>query len=114
MRPVTLLTETARAEPEVKQRLTCISPPPNTLKGIQWVPGAGQPNITHWPEVYRKIAKAGKLIQFSSGQSSRGIEALDVLADQLGSARNLIMIAGADRRNEDQTVKLLDRYGAMN
>lgn len=77
------------------------------------MPGAGQPDITHWPEVYRRIAKAGKLIQFSSGQSSRGIEALDVLADQLGSARNLIMIAGADRHNKAEMVKLLDRYGAM-
>ena len=81
------------------------------LKGVQWVPGAGQPDITHWPEVYRKIAKAGKLIQFSSGQSSLGIEALDVLADQLGSSRNLIMTAGANRRDEDRVLRFLDRHG---
>ncbi|MDD5706536.1 MAG: hypothetical protein PHR35_11465 [Kiritimatiellae bacterium] len=83
------------------------------LKGVQWVPGAGQPDITHWPEVYRKIAKAGKHIQFFSGQSERGLETLDVLADQLGSARNLIMIAGVDRKDEARAMRLLERYDAL-
>lgn len=30
------------------------------LSGIQWVPGAGQPDSRHWPEVFRKIVAAGK------------------------------------------------------
>ena len=81
------------------------------LKGIQWVPGAGQPDITHWPEVYRKIARAGKRIQISSGQSDRGLEALDVLADQLGSAKNIIMIAGAPARECSRVFKCLERFG---
>jgi len=81
------------------------------LKGVQWVPGAGQPDITHWPEVYRKIARAGKRIQISSGQSSRHLEALDVLADQLGSAKNIIMIAGAPACDRSRVVKCLERYG---
>ncbi|NLF23607.1 MAG: hypothetical protein GX590_10670, partial [Lentisphaerae bacterium] len=74
-------------------------------------PGAGQPDITHWPEVYRKIARAGKRIQISSGQSDRGLEALDVLADQLGSAKNIIMIAGASAKDEPKVLKFLDRFG---
>lgn len=81
------------------------------LKGVQWVPGAGQPDITHWPEVYRKIARAGKRIQISSGQSDRGLEALDVLADQLGSAKNIIMIAGAPARECSRVFKCLERFG---
>jgi 5-methyltetrahydrofolate--homocysteine methyltransferase len=37
------------------------------LHGIQWVPGAGQPDCDQWPEVYRRIQKAGKRIQVMSG-----------------------------------------------
>ncbi|MBN1553121.1 MAG: hypothetical protein JXA11_00125 [Phycisphaerae bacterium] len=31
------------------------------LHGIQWVPGAGQPNPAHWPDLLSKIRQAGKL-----------------------------------------------------
>ena len=30
------------------------------IAGIQWVAGAGKPGAAHWPEVYQKIAAAGK------------------------------------------------------
>jgi 5-methyltetrahydrofolate--homocysteine methyltransferase len=33
------------------------------LKGIQWVPGAGQPDASEWLDVLAKIRKAGKLCQ---------------------------------------------------
>jgi len=33
------------------------------LAGIQWVPGAGAPDCSCWPEVYRKIAAADRLMQ---------------------------------------------------
>ncbi|MCD4685702.1 MAG: hypothetical protein K8S97_07185 [Anaerolineae bacterium] len=33
------------------------------LRGIQWVPGAGTPDASHWPELLRKIRDAGKLVQ---------------------------------------------------
>jgi hypothetical protein len=33
------------------------------LKGIQWIPGAGQPDASEWLEVLAKIRKAGKLCQ---------------------------------------------------
>lgn len=80
------------------------------LKGIQWVPGAGQPDITHWPEVYRKIRRAGKRIHCDAGQSALGPEALDVLADQLGSARGIVMTASLDRPREERFLRLLDRF----
>jgi 5-methyltetrahydrofolate--homocysteine methyltransferase len=83
------------------------------LKGVQWVPGAGQPGITKWPDVYRKILAAGKRIQiFSSQGIEHGLETLDVLADQLGTAKGLIMIAAADRADEDKVAAFLERYGA--
>jgi hypothetical protein len=33
------------------------------LRGIQWIPGAGQPEAHEWPEVLSKIRKTGKLCQ---------------------------------------------------
>jgi hypothetical protein len=33
------------------------------LRGIQWIPGAGNPQASDWPEVLKKIIDAGKLVQ---------------------------------------------------
>jgi 5-methyltetrahydrofolate--homocysteine methyltransferase len=81
------------------------------LKGIQWVPGDGQPDITRWPEVYRRIRRAGKLIQIFQSQSPLGLGALDVIADQLGSAKGIIVLGGADRAQEKEVLRVLDRHG---
>ena len=37
------------------------------LKGIQWVPGAGQPDASEWLDVLAKIRQAGKLCQIMTG-----------------------------------------------
>ena len=81
------------------------------LKGIQWIPGAGQPDYTQWPEVYRKIRAAGKLIQIYVGESPQGWKGLDILADQLGSAKGIVMIGGGTLQDEDQVNRVLERYG---
>lgn len=84
------------------------------LKGIQWIPGAGQPDIEHWPEVYRKIRSAGKLIQIYTGQSSTlGYKVLDVLAEQLGSADGILMIGEVPADEKDDALRFLERYGAL-
>lgn len=77
------------------------------LKGIQWVPGDGQPGMTHWPEVYRKIRKAGKLIQIWGD-----LHTLDVLAEQLGSAEGIVMFGNAKPGQEAAVRDLLRKYGA--
>lgn len=35
------------------------------IKGIQWVPGAGQPGALDWPELLQRIQRAGKLLHIS-------------------------------------------------
>jgi len=77
------------------------------LKGVQWVPGDGMPDITHWPEVYKKIRKAGKRIQIFGGPRE-----LDALAEQLGSAEGIILIGGADQKQEKEITAWLRKYGA--
>lgn len=81
------------------------------LKGIQWVPGDGQPDITRWPEVYRKIRQAGKLVQIFQSQSPLGLRALDVIAEQVGSAKGFILIGGGDIAQEAEVERFLAAHG---
>ncbi|MFH1570920.1 MAG: hypothetical protein ABIL09_23200 [Gemmatimonadota bacterium] len=82
------------------------------LKGVQWIPGAGQPGVDSWPEVYRKIRGAGKLIQLFGSQSALNWRVLDVLAEQVGDARGLCLIADAPASERDEVMAFLRRYGA--
>ena len=67
-------------------------------------------DITRWPEVYRKIRAAGKLIQIFPGQAPRGWDALEIIADQIGSAKGIIMIAGGAMEDADKAMRLLARF----
>ena len=78
------------------------------LKGIQWVPGAGQPGYAEWPEVYRKIRRAGKLIQTWGNAAT-----LAALVDQLGSAAGIVMFTGGNIEQEPELRGFLQKYGAM-
>ena len=82
------------------------------LKGVQWIPGRGSPDSRHWPEVFRKIRNAGKLIQIYCGET----DVLDVVVDQLGSGRGIYYYAhpgeGLRGYDERDARKLLERYGA--
>ena len=79
------------------------------LKGIQWIPGAGQPDCAHWPEVFRKIRKAGKLIQVFGD-----MQVLDAMADQLGSAEGICLIAQMQHTpaRAKEVERFLVKYGA--
>lgn len=76
------------------------------LKGVQWIPGAGQPDCRHWPQVYRKIRDAGKLIQLFGG-----INVLDTVAAQLGSAEGICLIGWESYARQDDVRAALRRYG---
>jgi 5-methyltetrahydrofolate--homocysteine methyltransferase len=78
------------------------------LKGIQWVPGAGQPDESHWPEVYRKIRAAGKRIHVVGG-----IAHLDAVARQLGSAEGIVVFDSFPLSRKAEAETILRRYGAM-
>lgn len=82
----------------------------DALKGIQWVPGAGQPDIRHWPELYRRIREAGKLIQIFSSQCDGSLDALDILTDQLGTAEGIVFMVDGFKHQEEDVLRLLERY----
>lgn len=54
------------------------------LDGVQWIPGDGNPDCKHWPEVYQKIHAAGKKIQLLAD-----LETLDTVIQQIGSYQNI-------------------------
>jgi 5-methyltetrahydrofolate--homocysteine methyltransferase len=75
------------------------------LKGIQWIPGEGSPDQKQWPEVYRRIRAAGKLVQIHGG-----IDVLDTVAGQVGSAKGIILIGSCQRKSEDAVRKQMEKY----
>lgn len=77
------------------------------LKGVQWVPGDGRPGAAHWPEVYRKIRAAGKLIQLWGD-----LHTMDALASQLGSVKGIVCFAGGNPAKSPEARELLTKYGA--
>ncbi|HEY3324765.1 MAG TPA: hypothetical protein VGP72_30210 [Planctomycetota bacterium] len=77
------------------------------LNGVQWVPGDGAPDITNWPEVYRKIRKAGKRIQIYGGPRE-----LDALVNQLGTGEGIILIGTHKIEQEAELTAWMKKYGA--
>ena len=76
------------------------------LKGVQWVPGAGQPGEAHWPDVYRRIRRAGKLIQLFNPA------ALDAVVQATGDAAGIVVLGSAPAARAGEFQSLLRRYGA--
>lgn len=79
----------------------------NELDAVQWVPGDGKPDQSQWPEVYRKINKAGKGIQLFNG-----FECLDAVAQQTGTYKGIHHTAIIGHiSQEDEFKRLLEKYG---
>ena len=57
----------------------------STLNAIQWVPGSGNKPQTQWPEIYRKISRAGKGIQIWEG-----LECVRTVASQIGTTKGIM------------------------
>ncbi len=68
------------------------------LNGVQWVPGDGMPGVTEWPDVQRKISRAGKRLHSWWGDLS----ALDVLKEQIGSGGRGLFFRAAMHGPEGQ------------
>jgi 5-methyltetrahydrofolate--homocysteine methyltransferase len=78
------------------------------LKGVQWVPGTGKPQCDSWPEIYRKIHKAGKLIQIWGDMTT-----LDTLVEQIGTAEGIIIFTSCDVSKKNEALEFLKKYKAI-
>mgnify|MGYP000920152917 FL=1 len=77
------------------------------LDAVQWVPGDGKPGQTHWPEVYQKIAAAGKKIQIWEG-----FEGLKIISGQIGTSKGIhVTDIWGDISQKAEMQRLLDQYG---
>ncbi len=82
-----------------------------SLKGVQWVPGAGSKSNSQWPEVFRKITDAGKKIQIFSCYSEEGFdETLDIIVNQIGRSDNIIYTIDADISQRYKAERLIGKY----
>ena len=79
----------------------------DALAGIQWVPGSGEKRQTEWPEVYRKIRAAGKLVQLYEWAGDE----TDTVSSQVGSAKGIISVAHSTLEKRDEAMTFLKRYG---
>ena len=78
------------------------------LDGIQWIPGDGNPDCAHWPEIYQRVHAGGKKIQIAYG----GFNALHAVVEQIGSTHGVQMKMMYFPLDEEQQVRReLARYG---
>ena len=78
------------------------------LKGVQWIPGTGKPEGESWPDIYRRIIKAQKRIQFHGDWRN-----FDRLVKQIGGAENFVVFGEAPQEQRREVESFLKRYGAM-
>jgi 5-methyltetrahydrofolate--homocysteine methyltransferase len=77
------------------------------LAGVQWVPGAGTAPAHEWTDVYRRIRKAGKLVQFMGG-----IDELELVAQDLGSLAGFCTFPQpVPKHRQDGFLRALERLG---
>jgi 5-methyltetrahydrofolate--homocysteine methyltransferase len=80
------------------------------IKGIQWIPGAGEPETRDWSELLGKISKAGKKIMVGYRLDSYLDEILRVVKkpDEL-----IKMQFFYPQENKDAALNTLAKYGAV-
>ncbi|MBU8902842.1 MAG: hypothetical protein KOO69_08885 [Victivallales bacterium] len=77
------------------------------LVGIQWVPGAGAPDCSNWPEMYRKIAAADRLMQVIV----HGVDVIEKVLTQVDKPE-LIQFQGYINKGEEERLnKIYRKFG---
>jgi 5-methyltetrahydrofolate--homocysteine methyltransferase len=88
---------------------TLLSSP--AVRGIQWVPGEGAPDLLQWPDVLKTLHTKQKLTQFFHNQVNDPFQALPCLETQLGSVNHIAYMIKAPIEEYHRAVELLHRYG---
>lgn len=78
------------------------------LRGVQWVPGAGQKAQHEWPEVYERIRAAGKFIQIFDDVD---LTQLTRLAEKIGDVSGIVAISGGSVGDRGRAEAALARFG---
>jgi hypothetical protein len=83
------------------------------LRGIQWVPGAGQKRLIEWEDLIRRVLDAGKLLQLvPASDVEHPLDQFEALLDRLGTGRNMQLYWAACRPEEaERFARRLERIG---
>lgn len=82
------------------------------LDGVQWIQGAGAPGLDQWPDIYKKIQKAGKLCQvFINGAAE--LPYIDYIVDLLGTTKGLCFICTGQSTEQAAFDEYLKKYGCF-
>ena len=82
----------------------------DSIKGIQWIPGAGEPETRDWSELYRKISSKGKKVM----AGYRMDKYLDEILKVIKRPDDLIKMQFSYAVSEkDEALKMFARYGAV-
>jgi hypothetical protein len=76
-----------------------------SLKGIQWIPGAGQREAAEWPDVLRRIREGGKLCQIHCSPE----QALNVTRELGGRGFQFIIGGGFDADSAAAFIRDIER-----
>ncbi len=82
-----------------------------SLGGVQWVPGAGQPKGEHWLDVYARIGAAGKRIWLARDMCD--LDMIDAIAQRVGTPNGIVYQAEGGPDAEAKFADALAKYGAQ-
>ena len=77
------------------------------LRGVQWIPGSGQPSPARWPEVLSRIRRGGKLCQLFVSPE----EAMRIVKEHGG--KGFALAIGAGDMTPNQIRDFLDGISAL-
>ncbi|MFA7185679.1 MAG: hypothetical protein WC082_12330, partial [Victivallales bacterium] len=77
------------------------------LAGVQWVPGDGAPDCSEWPEVYRKIAASGRLMQVFAQE----VKTIEKVLTQVDNPELIQFIGNINAGEEERLNKIYRRFG---
>ncbi len=78
------------------------------LDGIQWVAGAGQPPVTHYIDLYKKILAAGKKVQLLT-PNDMTFDLLEEVLDRLGTGKGIFAQLRLPATQEDDARRRLEK-----
>jgi hypothetical protein len=80
------------------------------IAGIQWIPGAGEPETQDWSELYEKISASGKKLMAPKNMDSYLDEILEVIKKPDGLIKMQMIYP---LKEKEFTIKKLAKYGAV-
>ena len=79
------------------------------LGGIQWVYGDGKPGVAEWPDIYRRVLAAGKLLWLHATPAQ-----FDKIVSEVGTSEGILLevTTGGDTRPSISEVReFMEKYG---